>query len=136
MEVKLPGDSIAVLAAPRFLRRVLDNLLSNASRYAKTQVALRCVVTEERIQVMVDDDGPGIPEDKRHEVFRPFVRLDASRNRHSGGFGLGLSIADRITRQHDGMLSVHESPEGGARFMLDMPRLLEEPEMEPPLQAI
>ena len=110
VDVKLPGDSIAVLAAPRFLRRVLDNLLSNASRYAKTQVALRCVVTDERIQVMVDDDGPGIPADKRHEVFRPFVRLDASRNRHSGGFGLGLSIADRITRQHDGMLSGARKP--------------------------
>jgi two-component system, OmpR family, sensor histidine kinase RstB len=136
VEVKLPEDSVSVLAAPRFLRRVLDNLLSNASRYAKTQVALRCVATEDRIQIMVDDDGPGVPEDKRHDVFRPFVRLDASRNRHSGGFGLGLSIADRITRQHDGMLSVHKSPEGGARFMLDMPRLIEEPELEPPLQAI
>lgn len=136
VNLEFAADNVVVHAAPRFLRRVLDNLLSNASRYAQTQVALRTTVTPSEITVMVDDDGPGIPEEQRHEVFRPFVRLDASRNRHSGGFGLGLSIADRITRQHGGTLSVEESPEGGARFTLTLPRLREEPQMAPPLQSI
>ncbi|HBT41908.1 MAG TPA: two-component sensor histidine kinase, partial [Rhodospirillaceae bacterium] len=63
----------------------------------------------------VDDDGPGIPEDKRAEVFRPFFRLDDSRNPETGGVGLGLTIARDVVRSHGGEILLSESPAGGLR---------------------
>ena len=69
----------------------------------------------------VDDDGPGIPEEQREEAFRPFVRLDRSRNPETGGTGLGLSIARDIARVHGGELFLEDSPHGGLRARIRLP---------------
>ena len=107
---------------PRYLHRILQNLVTNALRYANTRV--RMTVSEEGDQVVldVDDDGKGIPEHQRERVFKPFARLDKSRHRASGGYGLGLSIVKRIVDWHGGTIQVSESEWGGARFRVILPR--------------
>nr|WP_306667768.1 ATP-binding protein [Pseudoteredinibacter isoporae] len=97
-------------------QRALQNLLRNALRYAETQVNVTLSIMDEGLQIHVDDDGPGIPADKREDIFQPFLRLDASRTRDEGGHGLGLSIAQQIVQLHQGRLTVSDSPLGGARF--------------------
>jgi two-component system osmolarity sensor histidine kinase EnvZ len=74
-----------------------------------------------RVEILVDDDGPGVPMDKREEVFKPFFRIDASRNVETGGIGLGLTIARDILRSHGGDLTLGDSPLGGLRAVLQLP---------------
>ncbi|HKW55521.1 MAG TPA: ATP-binding protein, partial [Stellaceae bacterium] len=71
--------------------------------------------------ILIDDDGPGIPPAERENVFRPFFRLDASRNPQTGGVGLGLTIARDVARGHGGELALEESPQGGLRVRLRLP---------------
>ncbi|EKF73769.1 sensor histidine kinase rstB [Alcanivorax hongdengensis A-11-3] len=106
----------------RYLHRILQNLVTNALRYARSQVVMRISEQDDAVVVDVDDDGPGIPEHERERVFKPFARLDKSRHRASGGYGLGLSIVKRIVDWHGGAIVVAESPQGGARFRVILPR--------------
>jgi len=108
-------------ADPRLLSRALSNLLRNAQKYAAGRVLLSARRTAAAVEIAVDDDGPGIPEDERERVFDPFYRLDRSRDRASGGFGLGLSIARKAVTLHGGSLHAEASPLGGARFVLRLP---------------
>jgi two-component system osmolarity sensor histidine kinase EnvZ len=73
------------------------------------------------VEITIDDDGSGIPPDKREEVFRPFYRIDSSRNPETGGIGLGLTIARDVMRSHGGELTLSESPQGGLRASLRLP---------------
>jgi len=73
------------------------------------------------VQVVVEDDGPGIPDAERERIFEPFYRLDRSRDRNTGGFGLGLSIARKAVELHGGTLSAGASALGGARFTITLP---------------
>ena len=73
------------------------------------------------LQILVDDDGPGIPPEMREEVFRPFFRLDESRNMETGGTGLGLSIAQDIVSGHGGEIRLEDSPLGGLRVVVRIP---------------
>ncbi len=102
------------------LRRCIDNLISNANRYGK-HIWVRAGIRDEAIELTVDDDGPGIPEENRQDVFRPFHRLDESRNPETGGTGLGLAIARDIARSHGGDISLEESPHGGLRARVRLP---------------
>ena len=106
----------------RYLHRAIQNLVGNACRYAESQVQVRFSVTQDTCRIDVDDDGPGIPEEQWERVFSAFSRLDDSRTRKSGGYGLGLSIVRRIMYWHDGRALVSHSPLGGARFSLVWPR--------------
>lgn len=107
----------------RYFQRAVQNLVSNACRYAETQVQVSCYVDSDSIRIDVEDDGPGVPESDWERVFTPFSRLDDSRTRASGGYGLGLSIVRRITYWHQGSALVDRSDEfGGARFSLIFPR--------------
>ncbi|TRX72748.1 ATP-binding protein [Pseudomonas mangiferae] len=115
------GEAGVVEAAPRYLHRALQNLVSNALRYAESQVRLSYRIEEGRCRIDVDDDGPGVPEDAWERVFSPFLRLDDSRTRDSGGHGLGLSIVRRIVYWHGGRALVGRSDLGGARFSLVWP---------------
>lgn len=110
-------------AEPRYIHRSLQNLVGNALRYANSRVLVRCNFGEETCRIDVEDDGPGIPEDQWERVFTPFSRLDDSRTRSSGGFGLGLSIVRRILYWHGGQAFVARSELGGAKFSLVWPRL-------------
>lgn len=116
-----PPTALAVLveAEPRYIQRALQNLVSNALRHAESRVWISCWVGRKRCRLTVEDDGPGVPEQDRERIFRPFIRLDDSRTRSSGGHGLGLSIVRRIIYWHKGRIEVGESHSlGGASFSL------------------
>ncbi len=119
----VPGPDIELLAEPRYLQRALQNLVGNACRYGKSQVVIRLWDEPHLVRIDVEDDGPGIPFEARADVFKPFARLDDSRARSSGGYGLGLSIVQKIMAGHGGSVTVDSSPTlGGARFTLLIPR--------------
>jgi signal transduction histidine kinase len=103
------------------LERLVQNLMDNAVRHAREEVRLTLVVDGGAAVLAVDDDGPGIPEAARAEVFERFVRLDPGRSRGSGGAGLGLAIVRGIVRAHGGTITVADSELGGARFVVRVP---------------
>jgi len=105
------------------VKRCLTNLVDNASTYG-AQVALSTTLTARFLEFAVEDDGPGIPPEKREDVLRPFTRLDAARNQNvASGVGLGLSIAQDIARTHGGSLALDASPRfGGLRATVMLPR--------------
>ena len=101
-------------------KRCINNLLDNADRHA-THVSIRTGKRGDAIEITVDDDGPGIPKHLRDEAFKPFFRLDESRNPETGGVGLGLTIARDIIRRHGGDIILSDSPSGGLRARLTLP---------------
>ena len=116
------GRANVVDAEERYLHRALTNLVSNALRHAASRVKVTTRVDNGRCRLTVEDDGPGIPEAYRERIFTPFLRLDDSRTRASGGYGLGLSIVRRIAYWHRGYARVETSKElGGAAFIIDWP---------------
>jgi two-component system sensor histidine kinase RstB len=117
VDVHLDDDDI-VNADPHHLHRALQNLILNASKYASSKIVITYTNDAERWQVDIEDDGPGIPPEDRDKVFIPFQRLDNSRTRASGGYGLGLAIVQRIAFWHGGAVLVEESSMGGAKFSL------------------
>jgi two-component system osmolarity sensor histidine kinase EnvZ len=102
------------------MRRCLTNLIGNAGRHG-THVAVRAGRRRRAVEITVDDDGPGIPPDRREDVFRPFFRLEQSRNPATGGVGLGLSIARDVVRNHGGELILEDAPGGGLRARVWLP---------------
>lgn len=122
IEVDATGLDVRVEAENRYLHRVVQNLAGNAVRYAKSRVQLSGGIEGNWAWVCVEDDGPGIPEKDRARIFEPFARLDDSRTRSSGGYGLGLSIVQRIAFWHGGSVLVSQSPSlKGARFLFRWP---------------
>jgi two-component system, OmpR family, sensor histidine kinase RstB len=113
--------TLNIEAEPRYLARLLQNLISNAARHARSRVEIHLGQDSQHYVLRVDDDGPGIPADQRDAIFQTFVRLDQSRARDTGGHGLGLAIAQRIAAGHHGQLRVETSPLGGARFIFSWP---------------
>ena len=105
----------------RLMTRALGNILRNAARYARSEINITIEIIEGACIIHVDDDGPGVPASGRERIFEPFVRLDGSRGRDSGGYGLGLAIARRIAHWHHGNIEVGDSLMGGARFSLRWP---------------
>ena len=101
----------------------ITNLLRNALKYAKKKIVVSAEVVGKNIRVHVDDDGIGIPPDERQRVFTAFTRLDRSRDRATGGHGLGLAIVSLVLEQHGGSAFADESPLNGARFTLSWPML-------------
>ena len=115
-----PTD-LVVPIRPNALRRCLGNLIANGARYG-SHVWLTSRPVEDGVDILVDDDGPGIPPDERERVFQPFFRLDASRNPSTGGIGLGLTIARDVARSHGGDVRLETSPHGGLRARIHLPR--------------
>ncbi len=105
---------------PVAIKRSVNNLIANAHRYAE-HIWVRVGRRGEAVEIVIDDDGPGIPEDHREDVFRPFYRLDESRNPETGGTGLGLAIARDLVRGHGGDILLEDSPHGGLRARLRLP---------------
>ncbi|MFL1386219.1 ATP-binding protein [Pseudomonas tritici] len=103
---------------PRFMARAVINLLRNAIRYAERRVEVSLVKFGSGYEVRVCDDGPGVPEEGRSKIFQPFMRLDASRDRRTGGFGLGLALVQRVSQWHGGQVQVLDSEWGGASFRM------------------
>jgi two-component system osmolarity sensor histidine kinase EnvZ len=113
------GDPNVTLRRDAF-RRLLGNLVSNAARFGD-DIQITAVHDARYLTVHVDDDGPGIPEEKRDLVFRPFLRLDEARNQDHIGTGLGLAISRDIARSHGGEILLAESPLGGLRATVRLP---------------
>ncbi len=105
---------------PNALKRALTNLIDNAVRYAEN-ITVRAGLRDTGLEIVIDDDGPGIPEAQREEVFRPFYRLDGSRNPKTGGVGLGLTIALDAIRAHGGEITLLDAPGGGLRVKVSLP---------------
>jgi len=123
-----PGKTISVIANappdtarmdPRLMGLALSNLLVNACRYSKKEVRCGVTASEGQTRIVVEDDGKGIPDTERETIFKAFTRIDDSRNRDTGGYGLGLAIVSRIATLHGGRVFVDTSADlGGARFTI------------------
>ncbi len=113
-------EPLTVTLRPNAFKRALTNLVQNACRYGKSvEVAAR--LAHGQLEVTINDDGPGIPPEKRADVFKPFFRLEASRNPMTGGVGLGLTIARDIVLGHGGELVLGDAPQGGLRATVLIP---------------
>ena len=111
---------ITVPLRPAAMKRCVTNLVDNALRYAD-HVSVRAGRRGDAVEITIDDDGPGVPEDRRDDVFKPFFRLESSRNPVTGGVGLGLTIARDVLRGHGGDIEIGNSPSGGLRARLRLP---------------
>jgi signal transduction histidine kinase len=110
-----------VVGSPRQLTSVVRNLLENASRHARSRVAVEVRTVEGTVVLAVTDDGDGIPPADRERVFERFMRLDDARTRSSGGVGLGLALVRRVVEHHGGTVTVGAAVEGGARVEVRLP---------------
>jgi two-component system osmolarity sensor histidine kinase EnvZ len=114
------GETTAVLR-PSAFRRLIANLVGNAARYGRSTVWVTAERREGWLSLQIEDDGPGIPEEEREAVFRPFYRLDAARNQDVPGTGLGLAIARDVARSHGGDIQLGPSQYGGLRATVRLP---------------
>ncbi len=115
-----PAQAVICECRPAALKRALTNLLDNAVKYGKrARITIR--TTPEWVEIVIDDDGPGLPEDELKRVFEPFYRVEASRSRDTGGIGLGLAIALSIIQGQGGQLTLNNRREGGLRATIALP---------------
>ncbi|NNB45008.1 sensor histidine kinase [Pseudomonas chlororaphis] len=121
-DVQTSGHCAPLQVQPMALRSCLNNLLDNALRYAgHARISLQD--SREQVLIRVIDHGPGIAEDQREAVFEPFYRLEGSRNRNSGGVGLGMTIAREAAERLGGQLHLEETPGGGLTTVVRLPRV-------------
>jgi signal transduction histidine kinase len=122
--VELSADEatrdVIVLGDRLALRRVIANILDNAVKYGRV-ARLRLQLENPAIIMIVDDEGPGIPVDRRQAMLEPFNRLETSRNRATGGAGLGLAVVRSLVEAHDGTIGLMEAPGGGTRVRIGLP---------------
>lgn len=113
-------DVSAVQGREQALRRAITNVMENAFHYGKN-IAVKLESDEKHLELTIDDDGPGIPEDKRDDVFKAFYRIEGSRNKETGGVGLGLAIAKDVIISHGGSIQLSDSELGGLRVLICLP---------------
>ncbi|MDJ0707308.1 MAG: HAMP domain-containing sensor histidine kinase [Leptolyngbyaceae cyanobacterium MO_188.B28] len=119
----IPTHIAMVKANPQLLRRALTNLLDNAFKYTKDSgvVQLRLRLQTHHVLIQIEDDGVGIPEADLPHIFERFYRVDAARSRHTGGFGLGLSIAQQVVHAHGGQITATSTVGQGSTFQVQLP---------------
>ncbi len=113
-------DVSAIQGREQALRRAVTNVIENAFHYGKT-IAVKLESDDKRLELSIDDDGPGIPADKRDDVFKAFYRVEGSRNKETGGVGLGLAIAKDVIVSHGGSIQLTDSELGGLRVLISLP---------------
>jgi two-component system sensor histidine kinase RstB len=128
-----PSNSDFGLIDLRLMERVTDNLVNNAVRYSNEKLRISLWLDDNIANLQVEDDGPGIPAEERDRVFEPFVRLDPSRDRATGGCGLGLAIVHSVATAMKGTVAVDSGAFGGARFRFSWPVNHEHPS---PLESV
>jgi len=121
-KVSLHGTAAPLTARPQALRRCLANLIDNARRYGGGEVDVTLVDNASLVEIRIEDRGAGIPAEERERVFEPYVRLEASRARHTGGTGLGLAIARAVARAHGGEVALAGRAGGGTAAIVTLPR--------------
>jgi signal transduction histidine kinase len=115
------SEPVLIECQPAALKRVLTNLIENAVKYGK-RARVSLAAQPNAVEIAIDDDGPGIPEDELNRVFEPFYRLEGSRNRDTGGVGLGLAIAQATVTAQNGTLTLANRAAGGLRALIVLPR--------------
>ena len=121
IKLRLPEEPVEVVAKEQALRRAITNIVANADRYGK-KIVITLETAARRVRIIVDDNGPGIPKNKREDVFRAFYRLESSRNKETGGIGLGLAITKDIITAHGGTITLEDGPMGGLRVIIEVLR--------------
>jgi len=121
LEIPYPPGPWPLYGNPNALDSALENIVRNALRYSHSKISVSFSVDNQGITVHVDDDGPGVSEEDREQIFRPFYRTDEARDRASGGTGLGLAIVDTAIQQHRGWVKADDSPLGGLRLTIWLP---------------
>jgi len=129
IEIELLSEAIVKIEADPFnLQIMIDNVLKNALKYATQHIKVRLNYGSDinhpeaqKVSILIEDDGPGIPAAVRESILMPFARIDESRNRDSGGFGLGLAIVDAIVQQQKGAIQLGESALGGLSIVITLP---------------
>lgn len=121
LELDLPAPPKHWQGDALLLTRAVDNLIGNARRYARQRIRIRVLADDQFARLCIEDDGPGIEPAHYEQVFEPFMRLDPSRDRHTGGCGLGLAIVAGVMRAHGGQVVLGASSLGGASFTLSWP---------------
>lgn len=116
-----PDEPAQFYARPMALARAFGNIIENAARYAKKTIKITERDTTDQVEIIIEDDGPGIPDDRKRDALRPFVRLDESRAANTGGTGLGLSIAQTAIENHGGQMFLENSELGGLRVRVVLP---------------
>lgn len=119
--LNIGDDAVALACRPAALRRALTNLIDNAIKYGR-QARITLENDQDGILIRIDDSGSGIPEEFLEDAFKPFQRLEASRNRETGGTGLGLTVARTIIRAHGGDITLTNRSEGGLRVDILLPQ--------------
>lgn len=121
IESDFPVVPTQFYARPMALARAFSNIIENAARYAKSKIKITEKDYEDRVEVIIEDDGVGIPTARRSEAMRPFVRLDDARGDNTGGTGLGLSIAQTAFENHGGQMFLEDSDLGGLKVRIVLP---------------
>ena len=121
IQTDFPDEPAQFYARPMALARAFSNIIENAARYAKKTIRITEHDSADQIEIIIEDDGPGIPDDKKRDALRPFVRLDESRSDKTGGTGLGLSIAQTAIENHGGQMFLENSDLGGLRVRVVLP---------------
>ena len=116
-----PDAPTQFYARPMALARAFSNIIENAARYANKQIKITEHDTADTVEVIIEDDGPGIPDNRKRDAMRPFVRLDDARGTDTGGTGLGLSIAQTAIENHGGQMFLENSELGGLRVRIVLP---------------
>ena len=121
IETNFPDTPKQFYARPMALARAFSNIIENAARYAKKKIKITENDTSEQIEIIIEDDGPGIPDERKKDAMRPFVRLDDARGTDTGGTGLGLSIAQTLIENHGGQIFLENSDMGGLKVRVVLP---------------
>jgi two-component system osmolarity sensor histidine kinase EnvZ len=121
IETIFPDTPAQFYARPMALARAFGNIIENAARYATKKIKITEIDSEDHIEVIIEDDGPGIPDERKKDAMRPFVRLDDARGTDTGGTGLGLSIAQTAFENHGGQIFLENSELGGLKVRIVLP---------------
>ena len=116
-----PDTPTQFYARPMALARAFSNIIENAARYATSKIKITEHDLTDTVEIIIEDDGPGIPDNRKHDALRPFVRLDDARGTDTGGTGLGLSIAQTAIENHGGQMFLENSELGGLRARIVLP---------------
>ncbi|MCD1126420.1 envelope stress sensor histidine kinase CpxA [Jinshanibacter sp. LJY008] len=121
LEIAVPPGPWPIFGNRAALDSALENVIRNAFRYSNNHIVVTFNCNEQGVEIHVDDDGPGVAEEDREQIFRPFYRTDEARDRNSGGSGLGLAIVESAISQHGGWAKAEKSPLGGLRLIIWLP---------------